>query len=210
MPKAGLAEWLLAHVSTSQRASEVIGDLLEQKTSPTQFWLTIARIFVALAWRWILGVGGELMKRSVWAVGATALHVCGGTFLLGISSYLWLLTLSSKIGQGANADKVRGLRNAASMLGVSGLLVIIGAYGLWKTKLWGWWLVFIVDLAWSSMFFYAIIDDGWANIHYDLVLRFAISLFLMLFLVLPRVRKSFWRKGFSAPESPANSTPAGC
>jgi hypothetical protein len=55
MHKAPVAEWLLAHVSTSQRASEVIGDLLEQKTSPTQFWFTIASVFFALTWRWILG-----------------------------------------------------------------------------------------------------------------------------------------------------------
>lgn len=56
MYKAPIAEWLLAHVSTSQRASEVVGDLLEQKPSPTRFWVTITRILVALTWRWILGV----------------------------------------------------------------------------------------------------------------------------------------------------------
>jgi len=55
MPRAFIAEWLLTHASTSQRASEIIGDLLEQKPSPAQFWLTIARILVALTWRWILG-----------------------------------------------------------------------------------------------------------------------------------------------------------
>ena len=55
MHKALIAEWLLTHVSTSQRASEVVGDLLEQKTSFIQFWLTIARILVALTWRWMLG-----------------------------------------------------------------------------------------------------------------------------------------------------------
>jgi hypothetical protein len=55
MHKAPIAEWLLTHVSTSQRASEVVGDLLEQKTSLIQFWLTIARILFALTWRWILG-----------------------------------------------------------------------------------------------------------------------------------------------------------
>src|ERR1700722_7536443 len=55
MHKARVAEWLLTHVSTSQRASEVVGDLLEQKTSFMQFWLTIARIWVALTWRWTFG-----------------------------------------------------------------------------------------------------------------------------------------------------------
>ena len=55
MHKAPIAEWLLTHVSTPQRASEVVGDLLEQKPSLLQFWLTIARIAVALTWRWIFG-----------------------------------------------------------------------------------------------------------------------------------------------------------
>jgi hypothetical protein len=55
MYKAPIAEWLLTHVSTSQRASEVVGDLLEQKPSPTQFWVTITRVLVALTWRWIFG-----------------------------------------------------------------------------------------------------------------------------------------------------------
>lgn len=55
MYKASVAEWLLAHVSTSQRASEVVGDLLEQKPSLMRFWVTIVRILVALTWRWVLG-----------------------------------------------------------------------------------------------------------------------------------------------------------
>jgi hypothetical protein len=55
MHKAPFAEWLLTQASTPERASEVVGDLLEQKTSTAQFWLTIVRIWVALTWRWILG-----------------------------------------------------------------------------------------------------------------------------------------------------------
>jgi hypothetical protein len=55
MPRAFIAEWLLTQASTSHRASEITGDLLEQKPSPAQFWLSIARVFVALTWRWILG-----------------------------------------------------------------------------------------------------------------------------------------------------------
>ncbi len=55
MPKSPFAEWLLTRVSSPQRASEIIGDLVEQNTSQTRFWLTISRILVAFAWRWILG-----------------------------------------------------------------------------------------------------------------------------------------------------------
>jgi uncharacterized membrane protein (DUF2068 family) len=138
------------------------------------------------------------MKRSGWAVGATVLHVLGGAFLLGTSSYLWLLTLSSEIRHEANAaDTVRGLRIAAGVLSLPGIFVIMGAFGLWKTKLWGWWMALIVDLSWSSVLLYSLIDDGWANIDNEVLALFAISVFPVLFLVLPSVRKSFWHQ--SAP-----------
>ena len=56
MRKALIAEWLITHVSNSRRASEVVGDLLEQNSSTTQFWFTIACILAALTWRWTFGV----------------------------------------------------------------------------------------------------------------------------------------------------------
>jgi hypothetical protein len=57
MHKARLAQWLLARVSTKQRASEIIGDILEQHNrSATAFWFTVMRIVVALSWRWMLGL----------------------------------------------------------------------------------------------------------------------------------------------------------
>ena len=154
------------------------------------------------------------MKRTGWAVCATVLHVLGGALLLGTSSFLWLLTLSSEIRHGANAaDAVRGLRIAAGVLSLPGILVIIGAFGLWKAKLWGWWTAFIVDFVWSSVLLYSIIDDGWANIDNEVLALFAVSVFSVLFLVLPSVRKSFWHlsaPGLLAPESPADSTAARC
>src|SRR5580693_1535270 len=57
MYKAHLAEWLLARVSTRQRASEIIGDVLEQPNqSATAFWFTVMHIVVVLSWRWTLGL----------------------------------------------------------------------------------------------------------------------------------------------------------
>ena len=55
MPKSPFAEWLLTRVSSPQRASEIIGDLVEQNTSRPASQLTISGILVAFAWRWILG-----------------------------------------------------------------------------------------------------------------------------------------------------------
>jgi hypothetical protein len=57
MYRAHLAQWLLARVSTEQRASEIIGDILEQPNrSATAFWFTVMRIVFALSWRWTLGL----------------------------------------------------------------------------------------------------------------------------------------------------------
>jgi hypothetical protein len=57
MYSAHLAQWLLARVSTEQRASEIIGDILEQPNrSVAAFWFTVIRIVFALSWRWMLGL----------------------------------------------------------------------------------------------------------------------------------------------------------
>src|ERR1700677_1857867 len=57
MHSATVAQWLRAAVSPPERASAVVGDLLEQHTSAVRFWLTIVRVGVALTWRWILAIG---------------------------------------------------------------------------------------------------------------------------------------------------------
>jgi hypothetical protein len=57
MDKAHLAQWLLSRASTKQRASEIIGDVLEQPNrSAVAFWFTVMRIFFVLSWRWMLGL----------------------------------------------------------------------------------------------------------------------------------------------------------
>ena len=55
MLKVQLAEWLLKNASTPRRASEIVGDLIEQNMSEFSFWLATTRILVALTWRWMLG-----------------------------------------------------------------------------------------------------------------------------------------------------------
>jgi hypothetical protein len=135
----------------------------------------------------------NFVRRSGWVTGATLLHASEGVFFLGISLYLWLLTFSAEIKHGAEAaDTVHGLKIAAGVLTLPGILVIIGAYGLWKSKLWAWWFALMVDVGWSSVLLYSLIDDGWANLDVAVLALFAISTFLMLFLALPSPRKYYW------------------
>ena len=55
MPNPSLVESLLARLSSPDRASAMVGDLLEQNLSATSFWWTVSRIVLALTWRWMLG-----------------------------------------------------------------------------------------------------------------------------------------------------------
>jgi hypothetical protein len=57
MDKAGLAEWILGCICGKQRASEIIGDLLEQESpSSIGFWWTVFLVLLALIWRWVAGI----------------------------------------------------------------------------------------------------------------------------------------------------------
>ncbi len=55
-----IAERLLAKLSSSQRASEIIGDLLEQGSSPAAFYSAVLRIIVAMTWLRALGFAAAL------------------------------------------------------------------------------------------------------------------------------------------------------
>ena len=58
MDKSSVAERILICVCTKPRASEIIGDLLEQGNSPSslKFWCSVLGIVFAMSWRWSLGV----------------------------------------------------------------------------------------------------------------------------------------------------------
>jgi hypothetical protein len=57
MHSAPLAQWLLSRVSTQERASAVVGDLLESHISAAHFWRSIIRVLFAHTWRWVLAIG---------------------------------------------------------------------------------------------------------------------------------------------------------
>jgi len=52
MSKTALSERLLALLSTRKRASEVVGDLLEQGLTGVAFWVAILRVALRLSLRW--------------------------------------------------------------------------------------------------------------------------------------------------------------
>ncbi len=55
-----IAEWLLAKLSSQERASEIVGDLLEQGSSRTAFYWAVLCIIVAMTWLRALGFAAAL------------------------------------------------------------------------------------------------------------------------------------------------------
>jgi uncharacterized membrane protein (DUF2068 family) len=136
------------------------------------------------------------MKRAGWVTGATVAQVLLGLLLCGTSLFLLSLIRSPEIKQGDSAAQaILGIKIAAGLIAPLGLLVLAGAYGLWKDKLWGWWLALLADLGLFSVFVYSLIDDGWNSMEWDTVVFTILPLVPIVFLLLPPVRRFYWRSG---------------
>jgi uncharacterized membrane protein (DUF2068 family) len=135
------------------------------------------------------------VKRSLLITGVIALHFVLALLWLCVSIYLLWLTRSPATRQGSDSTAaVLGLEIAAAVLAPPALLGLIGAYGLKANKLWGWWLALLVDAALFLVFAYSMVDDGWRNIDTDMVAFTAASLVPVILLLLPAVRRHYWRK----------------
>jgi uncharacterized membrane protein (DUF2068 family) len=88
------------------------------------------------------------------------------------------------------ADAVHGLRIGAVVLGVPALVLFVSFWGLWKSKPWGWWLALAVDVIVLAVFAYGTFDAN--SIEWDEVGITLCLLVLLVFLLLPKVRKFYW------------------
>jgi hypothetical protein len=80
--KHRLSEWILRRVCSSDRASEIMGDLLEQHSdSRVRFGLAWAQVVLALSWRSAVGVTAAFF--SLFVVSATYAHFTAGKFSSG-------------------------------------------------------------------------------------------------------------------------------
>lgn len=140
------------------------------------------------------------MKRSVLTTGVTVVQLLLGLGLAGSCAYLLLLARSSEMGQ---AGAAQGLEIAAGLIAPFGLLALAGAYGLWRNKLWSWWLALLVDLALVSLWVGSMIDDGWRDLDMTLVAFTLASLLPVVLLLVPGVRRFYWGKSGSQVPPPA-------
>jgi hypothetical protein len=134
------------------------------------------------------------MRRSVWITGVVVAQALWAFVLIVISVILIILA------RVATSDVALGLKIGAATLAIPALLASVSAYGLRKGMLWGWWLAFFTDFALLAVLVYSMVDDGIRNIDWDMAAITLSSAIVPVFLLIPVVRKFFWR---SAPKQAA-------
>jgi len=127
------------------------------------------------------------MNRSVWITGVVVAQALWAFVLIVIAVMLVILARM------ATSDVVSGLEIAAVTLAIPALLASVSWYGLWKGMFWGWWLAFFTDFALLAVLIYSMVDDGIRNIDWDMAAITMSSAIVPVFLLIPVVRKFFWR-----------------
>jgi uncharacterized membrane protein (DUF2068 family) len=134
------------------------------------------------------------MRRSSLIVGVTIVELLLALLLVGISIFLVVWMRSPEVQQSSNAaDEIFGLKMAAGVLVIPGVSMLLAALGLWKDKLWGWWLALLVDLAIAVTLIYGVIDDGWRVADSEDISLAVISVVPIVLLLIPAVRKHYWQ-----------------
>jgi uncharacterized membrane protein (DUF2068 family) len=133
-------------------------------------------------------------QRSSWITGVVVLQLLYVLGMLALPVYLLVLTHAPETRQAANpAEEISGLRVAAAVVGAPALVALIGWFGLWRKKLWGWWLTVLTDLGLAGVFVYSLIGDGWKNIDWEMVALTLVGAVPVVYLLWPRVRKFYWK-----------------
>ena len=139
-------------------------------------------------------MGGGTGKRSRWITGVVvAQFLCGGLFL-GTSVVLFFLMHQPTISEAVAApgSPSQALELAAAILVSLATAVFVGAWGLAKGHVWGWWLAFFIDVGLFVMCLTAMIDDGLSSIDWDLFSLTAVAFVLAGWLWVPCVRQFYW------------------
>lgn len=145
------------------------------------------------------------MRRSGWITGVVVMQAFWALALVALPIYLLVLARSRAIVAGpSGAEAASGLKIAAAVFVLPTLLAIASFYGLWKDKLWGWWLALVSNTLMLAMFVYSMVDDG--SVDWDMLALTVISAILPILLLTPVVRKFYWGAAVSLPpQQPAEA-----
>src|SRR5882672_5619275 len=102
-----------------------------------------------------------MMKRPALVATVTIVQFLLALLLTGTAAYVLWLTRSREILNGPDAaDAVRGLKIGAAVLGAPVLVLLLATVGLWKNKLWGWWLALATEVLMLATLAYSMLDDN--------------------------------------------------
>src|SRR5882672_3389151 len=101
------------------------------------------------------------MKRSPLISIVNVLQLLLGVVLAGLTIYLLTLTRSPQtLADPDSAGTVHGLLIGAAVLGIPALITLIGVFGLWKHRFWGWVLSLATDVGTLVVLFNRMTDEG--------------------------------------------------
>jgi len=131
------------------------------------------------------------MKRSPLISIVNVLQLLLGVVLAGLTIYLLMLTRSPQtLADPDSAGTVHGLLIGAAVLGIPALITLIGVFGLWKHRFWGWVLSLATDVGTLVVLVYSMIDErDWEG---DEIALAAGCVLAIVLLLLPAVRKFYW------------------
>lgn len=146
-------------------------------------------------------------KRPTVVTTVVATHLLAIFGLIAIVCYLLWLTRSPEILKDKDAaDAIHGLKLGALAVALPVAFWVPGIYGMWKRRLWGWWLTLITGLGIAAILVYSMIDDGWTALDSEDATTTAAFVLLPLLLLLPGVRK-YYRQLQSDPSGAIDPIP---
>ena len=137
----------------------------------------------------------KIVQRPGWVTGMIVAQFLCAVLFAGTCVFLFGLIYQQEISEAADrAAVIHGLKLSVGIVAAIALVVFIGAWGLLKSRLWGWWLALLIDIGLFGIFLYSMVDDGPANIDWDVFAFTVIALALVLWLILPPVRRFYWKE----------------
>jgi len=135
------------------------------------------------------------VKRSGWITGVIVAQFLCGALFLGTCVVLFFLMHQPAVSEAGTApgSPSQALRLAEAILAPLATAVFVGAWGLAKGHLWGWWLAFLIDVGLFVILLTGMIDDGLRSIDWDMFSFTAVAFVLVGWLLVPCVRQFYWR-----------------
>ncbi len=138
-------------------------------------------------------------KRPALATAASVLHVLMGLSCVALVVYLLYLTRTKEILSDKDAaETVHGLRLAAVIFAPVAVAYLAGGIGLWKGRLWGWLISAVADVLWLGFMLWDAFSEAPRYIDWDEVTIAAAFLILLVFVLLPHVRRWCWQRARAA------------